>query len=276
MPSKRLDVCLVEQDLASGREKAKELILSGVVTVNGKAVRKAAFLVAETDRVSCENDGLVYVSRGALKLEKALQLMSVDLTQCIAMDVGASTGGFTQCLLQHGTDRVYAVDVGHGQLHDSLRGDPRVVNLEGTDVRDPRLLQTIGEKTIDVLTADVSFISLRQILPSVLPFLKDEARLILLIKPQFEAGKADVGKNGIVRNRAVHVRVLRELTTFLVQSGCSPLLLTGSPITGGAGRKQGNIEYLTVLAYDHAPIPPVWDFRRIVDETFDAFALSEV
>lgn len=270
MPSKRLDAAMVERGLAPGREKAKELILAGAVTVNGRTVTKAAAAVTDTDQVACAGDGFAYVSRGALKLEKALALSGLSVAGCTAMDIGASTGGFTQCLLQHGVARVYAVDVGHGQLHPLLKADPRVEDLEGTDVRSERLAALVSPRSIDVLTADVSFISLRQILPAALVFLKPDARLILLIKPQFEAGKADVGKNGIVRDRAVHVRVLRELTAFFVEQGCCPLLLTGSPITGGAGRSRGNIEYVTVLTYHQTSTPPVFDLRRIVDETFQA------
>ena len=266
----RLDAYLVAQGVASGREKAKELILGGAITVNGAVVEKPSFAVAQGDTVVCSQTPSTYVGRGALKLEKALACSAVSVDGAAVMDVGASTGGFTQCLLQHGAKKVIAVDVGHDQLHPLLRNDPRVENREGTDVRSPQLQQEIAIGSLDAITADVSFISLKQILPSVLPFLKDGGHLFLLIKPQFEAGKADVGKKGIVRDRAVHVRVLRELTAFFAQNGCSLLLLTGSPIVGGAGRSSGNIEYITVLKKEAAPLP-LLDFRQLVDETFKEF-----
>lgn len=266
----RLDIYLVENGFASGREKAKELIREGAVTVNGKPILKASACIGETDVVCCEKQACAYVGRGGLKLEKAIEIASLSLTDCVAMDVGASTGGFTHCLLNNGASKVYAVDVGHGQLHPSLCADNRVENWEGTDIRSDELKAAVPRGSVDVLTADVSFISLRQILPYALPFLKQDGILVLLIKPQFEAGKADVGKNGIVRDRAVHVRVLRELTAFFAEYGCSLLRLTGSPILGGAGRNRGNIEYLAVLKFDASPMPMV-DFRQLVEETFSAF-----
>jgi 23S rRNA (cytidine1920-2'-O)/16S rRNA (cytidine1409-2'-O)-methyltransferase len=273
LPNKqRLDTYMVETGLASGREKAKELILAGTVTVNGKTVIKAAASVAASDHVECTENGFSYVGRGALKLEKAFQQCDVPVCRSIAMDIGASTGGFTQCLLQHGAQKVYAVDVGHDQLHPLLKNDSRVINLEGTDIRSQRLKETVPAASVDIMTADVSFISLRQVLPFALPFLKKGAQLILLIKPQFEAGKAHVGKNGIVRDRSVHVRVLRELADFFISHGCYPRWFAGSPITGGAGRSRGNIEYLTVLVYNDSMEPLTFDFRRIVDETFASFS----
>lgn len=264
----RLDAYLVEKEMATGREKAKELIASGAVTVNGKVVTKPSFSVCDEDRVACSNTAFAYVSRGALKLEKALDLSRVSVEGCVALDIGASTGGFTQCLLRHGASRVFAVDVGHDQLHPTLREDPRVMNLEGTDVRSQRLCETVPENSVDIITMDVSFISIRQVLPCIFPFLKKGGHAIVLIKPQFEAGRADVGKNGIVRDRRVHVRVIRELLDFFAQHSCCVQWLGGSPIVGGAGRNRGNIEYLAVLSLDESATSPIWDVRRIVDETF--------
>lgn len=266
----RLDAYLVAHGLAGGREKAKERIQSGNVTVNGAVVRKASYSVNENDTVVCDVVD-AYVGRGGLKLEKAISVYGLDMTDAIALDIGASTGGFTHCLLQNGAQKVYAVDVGHGQLHPSLCADARVVNLEGTDIRHPQLAESIPHGSVDVITADVSFISLKQVLPYALPFLRANGKLVLLIKPQFEAGKADVGKNGIVKDRAVHLRVLRDLLSFFAEQHCHTVWLSGSPIQGGAGQKRGNIEYLVVLTYGDGVETPI-DVRRIVDETFSSFS----
>ncbi len=266
---RRLDAFLVENGFASGREKAKELIRDGAVTVNGKLVDKASLCVCQEDVVLCERAACAYVGRGGLKLEKALVLAGLTLDGAVAMDIGASTGGFTHCLLTHGVATVYAVDVGHGQLHPSLCVDARVKNWESTDIRSEKLKQAISAASVDIVTIDVSFISLRQVLPYALPFLKDGGTAVVLIKPQFEAGKADVGKGGIVRDKSVHVKVLRELTTYFEQNGCAVSHLTVSPILGGAGRNRGNIEYLAVLKKEPASF--AWDIRRIVEEAFFQF-----
>ncbi len=266
---RRLDAFLVENGFATGREKAKELIRDGAVTVNGTVAEKAAYCVGEHDVVLCEKEACAYVGRGGLKLEKALALAALSLDGVTAIDIGASTGGFTHCLLTQGVAKVYAVDVGHGQLHPSLCADARVENWEGTDIRSETLREAVSPTSVDVITADVSFISLRQVLPYALPFLKDGGTAVVLIKPQFEAGKADVGKGGIVRDKSVHVRVLRELTAYFEQIGCTVSHLTVSPIQGGAGRARGNIEYLAVLTKE--PSSSVWDVRHIVDEAFCQF-----
>lgn len=266
----RLDAFLVANGYATGREKAKERIAAGEVTVNGTTITKASYAVSPDAQVTCEAPSVSYVGRGALKLEKALQVSGVSPEGCVAMDIGASTGGFTQCLLLHGAQKVYAVDVGHGQLHAALREDPRVVNLEGTDVRSERLQNEVTPHSISFLTVDVSFISLRQVLPYLFSYLTDDARMVLLIKPQFEAGKADVGKNGIVKDKRVHVRVLRELIDFFAQQHCCVEQLTSSPIVGGAGRARGNIEYLAVLSREEES--RVWDVKTLVEDTFTSFA----
>ncbi len=273
MPTEqRLDAYLVTQGLATGRDKACERIRAGEVTVNGTVVYKPATRVSSQDTVVCEAVTDAYVGRGGLKLEHALSLTEPLSVGCVAMDVGASTGGFTQCLLRNGAVQVYAIDVGHGQLHPSLCADERVVDLSGTDIRrQETLLQQIAPASVDVLTMDVSFISLRTALPSVFAFLKQGARLFLLIKPQFEAGRADIGKNGIVRDRRVHCRVLRELCDFFAEQGCTLEALAASPITGGAGRQNGNIEYLALLRYETGGgIQP--DIRTLVEETFTNLA----
>ena len=266
----RLDTYLVQHGYVSGREKAKERIAAGEVAVNGTVIRKSSFAVPPDAVVVCSEPTVSYVGRGALKLEKALQVAALSPKDAIAMDIGASTGGFTQCLLLHGARTVYAVDVGRGQLHPLLQADPRVVNLEGTDVRSERLQETVPMESVSFLTMDVSFISVRQVLPHVARYLSDDARLVILIKPQFEAGKADVGKNGIVKDKRVHVRVLREMTEFFAAQGYRTEHLMASPITGGAGRARGNIEYLAVLSRGDAGQPS--DIRNLVEETFTSFS----
>ncbi|MBQ7038862.1 MAG: TlyA family RNA methyltransferase [Clostridia bacterium] len=266
--SERLDTRVVAEGYATGRDKAKELIRAGTITVDGKLITKPSATVADSAVVSCTVDAPRYVGRGGLKLEAALQALLPLPQPCVAMDVGASTGGFTHCMLLGGADRVYAVDVGHGQLHPTLASDPRVVNLEGTDIRNRDALSVvIPPHSVDLLSMDVSFISVRTVLPSVFDYLRDGARLLILIKPQFEAGRADIGKSGIVRDRRVHVRILRELCELFSASGCALQSLTASPITGGAGRSEGNIEYVATLVYGgESTILP--DIRQLVDTTF--------
>lgn len=266
--TERLDAVLVARGLATGRDKAKELIRAGDVTVNGVVVTKPSATVGQADCVDCTAGMPRYVGRGGLKLETALKALLPLPVSCVAMDVGASTGGFTHCLLQNGAARVYAVDVGHGQLHETLCADPRVINLEGTDIRDREKMAAVPPQSVDLLTMDVSFISVRAVLPETFRFLRQGARLLILIKPQFEAGRADVGKNGIVRDRRVHLRVLREMCDFFGSSNCTLRALAASPITGGAGRADGNIEYMATLEYGggEACVP---DLRRLVEETFE-------
>ena len=251
MQTGRLDAFLVAAGYVSGREKAKMLIENGMVTVNGKPAKKASMTVSAADAVVCDTTLLRFVGRGGYKLEKALALSNRDFSGCVAMDVGASTGGFTDCLLQAGAKRVFSIDVGTDQLHPSLRSDPRVTVLENTDVRDERLKTVISPQSVDVCVIDVSFISLRAVLPSVLPFLKTDAVIITLIKPQFEAGKAAVGKRGVVKDAKVHRRVLEELSVFFGELGLSTEALDFSPVTGG----EGNIEFLAVLVYNHTKPP---------------------
>ena len=242
----RLDAALVRRGLESSRERAKARILAGDVWVNGKPVAKPSALVDEEAEILCKGEGLAYVGRGGCKLEKAIA-GRLDVSGAVAMDVGASTGGFTDCLLKSRAARVYAVDVGHGQLHPSLVADPRVVNLEGTDIRSGETLRgIIPAGSVNFCAVDVSFISLTRVLPAVLPFLKENAVLVCLIKPQFEAGRAAVGKRGVVKDPRVHCRVLDELCAFFMGLGFSVRWLDFSPITGG----DGNIEFLAGLRYD--------------------------
>mgnify|MGYP004664229015 CR=1 FL=1 len=249
----RLDAALVEKGLVSGRDKAKELIENGKVTVNGHVVRKAAARVADTDVLDCDSTSQRYVGRGGLKLEKALRKLAFPVEGAIAMDVGASTGGFTDCLLSRGAAHVYAIDVGHDQLHPRLRGDARVSCMEETDARRQDILcKAISLHSIDLISIDVSFISLAQIAPAVLPFLRPNGWMICLIKPQFEVGREYIGKHGVVRSRAAHRQLLDRFLQKFTAWGLSVKLLTFSPITGG----DGNIEYLIAANLDAGGITP--------------------
>ncbi len=239
----RLDTYLVNAGHATGREKAKELLAAGHVSVNGTPTDKASRRVSPTDRVVCTAPAPRYVGRGGFKLEKALELTGVSPEGLTAMDVGASTGGFTDCMLQHGAAHVYAVDVGHDQLHPTLRVDPRVTVLEGTDIRSDTLRSAVAADSVDFCSVDVSFVSLTAVLPAILPYLAPNATLVCLIKPQFEAGRGAHNKHGVVKDKKVHIRVLNAMLAAFSAAGLTPLALTHSPITGG----EGNIEYLAVL-----------------------------
>ncbi|MBR4168635.1 MAG: TlyA family RNA methyltransferase [Lachnospiraceae bacterium] len=235
----RLDVILVKQGLAKSREAAKAIIMAGNVFVAGQREDKAGtmFETEGLDLLVKENP-LKYVSRGGLKLEKALQEFPLSLSGAICMDIGASTGGFTDCMLQNGAAKVYAIDVGHGQLDWKLRNDARVVCMEKTNFRYVTSEQI--PDVIDFASVDVSFISLSKILPAAYPLLKSGGEMVCLIKPQFEAGREKVGKKGVVRDASVHEEVIRAVSEFTVADGFLILGLTYSPIKG----PEGNIEYL--------------------------------
>jgi len=245
---KRLDLLLFERGLAESREKAKTTIMSGIVYVNGVKEDKAGTMFPDTEETSLEIRGhvLPYVSRGGLKLEKAIRAFGISLQGAVCMDVGASTGGFTDCMLQNGAAKVFAVDVGQGQLSWKLRSDERVVCMEKTNARylEP---EQIGEQ-LDFASMDVSFISIEKILPAIFPLLKERASMVCLIKPQFEAGREEVGRKGVVRDRAVHLKVVRHVLDFLEEHGMTLLGLDYSPIKG----PEGNIEYLVYLTPDKA------------------------
>lgn len=243
----RLDLLLVEKGYFDSRERAKAVIMSGCVYVNGQKADKAGTSYDEEAPIEVRGDKLRYVSRGGYKLEKAMDVFPITLDGKIAMDIGASTGGFTDCMLQNGADKVYAVDVGYGQLAWKLRNDPRVVNLERTNMRYVTDEQ-VPDK-IDFFSADVAFISLRLILPPARALCADNAEGVCLIKPQFEAGREHVGKNGVVRDRTVHEAVVGEIVEFCLQNGFSVLGLDYSPIKG----PQGNIEYLVYIRRSDAP-----------------------
>ena len=240
----RLDIILVEKGLAPSREKAKAMIMSGIVYIKGQKEDKAGAVFDSEAAATVEVRGpsLKYVSRGGLKLEKALEVFAISLDGLTCMDVGASTGGFTDCMLQNGAAKVYSVDVGRGQLDWKLRNDERVVCMEKTNMRYVRP-EDIGE-AVDFASVDVSFISLTKILLPVRNCLKAEGRLVCLIKPQFEAGRDKVGKKGVVRDKAVHKEVILTIMDFAVSAGFSLLGLDYSPVRG----PEGNIEYLLYLS----------------------------
>ncbi|MCR5031322.1 MAG: TlyA family RNA methyltransferase [Lachnospiraceae bacterium] len=243
----RLDVLLVERGLAPSREKAKLLIMSGDVFVNGNREDKAGSTFdPEKSEITVKGAALPYVSRGGLKLEKALQVFPIDLTGKICMDIGASTGGFTDCMLQNGASKVYSIDVGYGQLDWKLRTDERVVCMEKTNFRhmQPGDLDT----TPDFASCDVSFISLTKILIPARNLLKEDGYMVCLIKPQFEAGKDKVGKKGVVRDSKVHREVVEKIVDFADMIGFAVEGLSFSPIRG----PEGNIEYLLYLRKDGA------------------------
>lgn len=240
-PKERLDVAMFERGLCESREKAKAYIMAGEVYVNSLKVIKPGTAVKSTDNIEVRGAAGKYVSRGGFKLEKAMKDFPLELSGKVCMDVGASTGGFTDCMLQTGAARVYAVDVGYGQLAWKLRTDDRVVNLERTNFRYVTPEQ-IPEK-IDFASVDVSFISLRLILPVLYDFLSDSGEAVCLIKPQFEAGRDKVGKKGVVRDPQVHAGVISSVCGYAADSGFDILGLSFSPIKG----PEGNIEYLIYL-----------------------------
>ena len=242
---KRLDVLLAERGFAESREKAKSIIMSGIVYVNGVKEDKAGSTFPDEENLSIEVRGatLRYVSRGGLKLEKAMEVFGLSMEGFTCMDIGASTGGFTDCMLQNGAVKVFAVDVGHGQLAWKLRNDPRVVCMEKTNIRYIQP-EDIGGVQLDFASVDVSFISLDKVLPAAKPLLKPGAQMVCLIKPQFEAGREEVGKKGVVRDPGVHRDVIGKILALCDTLGFCVLGLTFSPIKG----PEGNIEYLIHIA----------------------------
>ncbi len=238
---KRLDVALFERGLALSREKARTEIMLGSVYVENQKADKPGTMVKEDAKIEVRSQQMAYVSRGGLKLEKAIKVFDIDLTGKIAMDIGASTGGFTDCMLQNGAKKVYAVDVGYGQLDWKLRNDARVVNLERTNVR--YIDETAVPDKLDFFSVDVSFISLKLVIPVAMRFMNQDATAVCLIKPQFEAGRSNVGKNGVVRDSAVHEAVVSDICSFAMGIGFDVLGLSFSPIKG----PKGNIEYLVYL-----------------------------
>lgn len=238
----RLDILLVKRNLISSRERAKTTIMAGLVLVDGQKIDKPGTFVKETAELRILGNDNPYVSRGGLKLEKAIKEFEISLIDKIVADIGASTGGFTDCALKNNAKKVYSIDVGYGQLAWSLRTDARVINMERTNIKN--VLPDMLDDKIDFATVDVSFISLTKVLSVVKELLCPTGEIIALIKPQFEAGRENVGKKGVVRSADIHIQVIKNITEFVRQIGLIPLNLTYSPIKG----PEGNIEYLIQLS----------------------------
>ena len=261
----RLDVLVVERRLADSREKAKAIIMAGNVFVNGQREDKAGSMFDVTSQIEIHGVTMKYVSRGGLKLEKAMTHFDISLEGKVCMDVGASTGGFTDCMLQNGAVKVYSVDVGHGQLAWKLRNDERVVCMEKTNIRYVTP-EDVADK-IDFSSIDVSFISLTKVLLPVKNLLTDDGQIVCLIKPQFEAGREKVGKHGVVRDKAVHEEVIQMVIDYAISIGFEILNLEFSPVKG----PEGNIEYLLHLqkhtegTYENIP----FEIKNIVDKAHE-------
>ena len=246
MGKERLDLLLVSKGLATSREKAKAFIMAGNVYVDGQKEDKAGSLFPEESSIEVKGEKPPFVSRGGLKLDKAVKEFGLEFEGLVCMDIGASTGGFTDCMLQNGAAKVYAVDVGHGQLDWGLRNDSRVVCMEKTNIR--YIKPEDVTDSIDFASADVSFISLTKILEPVKALLSNEAQMVCLIKPQFEAGRQQVGKKGVVRDKSVHEEVIRKVCEYAKSLSLVPVALSFSPIKG----PEGNIEYLVHLKNETA------------------------
>ncbi len=240
-PKRRLDLILVEKKLVQSRQRAQTLIMAGKVLVNNRTVDKPGALVSGDNDIVLKGEDIPYVSRGGIKLEKALKSFQINVDGLVCLDVGASTGGFTDCLLQHGASRIFAVDVGYGQLAWKLRQDERVVVIERTNIRHMPLEAL--PYPIDLATIDVSFISLKIVVPSILKFMKKDADILALIKPQFEVGKGKVGKGGVVRDPALHDEVIKDLSNFFTKIGLLCKSVIPSPILG----PKGNREFIIAL-----------------------------
>lgn len=260
----RLDVAVYEAGYAPSREKAKAIIMAGQVFVNNQRQDKAGFELKPDDVLEVRGSTLKYVSRGGLKLEKAMECFPITLDNKICMDVGSSTGGFTDCMLQNGAEKVYAIDVGYGQLAWKLRTDSRVVNLERTNFR--YVTPEIVPDRLDFASVDVSFISLSLIIPVMRTLLKDNGRAVCLIKPQFEAGKENVGKKGVVREKSVHIAVIEKIINIIKENKFSLLGLDFSPVKG----PEGNIEYLCYIEKNDDATVADYDVVSVVDASYKA------
>ena len=263
----RLDQYLCQEGLAQSRERAKALIMAGIVYVNGEKVDKAGTTIPDNAQVEVRGHDIGYVSRGGLKLEKAMQVFPISPNEKICMDIGASTGGFTDCMLQNGAVKVYAVDVGYGQLAWKLRCDERVVNMERTNIRHVTL--EMLEEAIDFFSVDVSFISLKHIFPVAHQISAPDAQGICLVKPQFEAGKEKVGKKGVVREPQTHFDVICQARSYAMENGFSAVGIDFSPVKG----PEGNIEFLMQVSKSGCPIgfddETAWKVVQAAHDTLD-------
>ena len=257
----RLDVILTRKNIFPSREKARASIMAGLVYVDGQRVDKPGTAVSADAEITVKEDLCPYVSRGGLKLEKALESFGFSMENAVAVDIGASTGGFTDCMLQKGARKVFAIDVGYGQLDWRLRNDARVVNMEKVNVR--HLDTDTVDRDVDFISIDVSFISLKLVLPVASRLLAPDGALVCLVKPQFEAGRSQVGKKGIVRDPAVHREVIANVIGYGAENGLHPHGLTYSPVTG----TKGNIEYLLYLKKTPSDLQP--DIETIVADSHE-------
>ena len=264
MAKKRLDVAMTEQGLAESRQKAQAIIMAGQVYVNGQKVDNAGAPIAEDGVIEVRGKTLRYVSRGGLKLEKAMACWPITLDGAVCADIGASTGGFTDCMLQNGASKVYSVDVGYNQLDYRLRTHPQVVCMERTNAR--YLTREHIPEELDFFSVDVSFISLNLILPPLRPLMKEGGQAVCLVKPQFEAGKDKVGKKGVVRDPAVHLEVLEHFLEHAANAGFGVKDITFSPIKG----PEGNIEYLGYLVAGECE-PYTGDLKALVEQSHAGF-----
>lgn len=260
----RLDVLLVKQGYFKSREKAKAAIMAGLVYVNKQISDKAGTAINTDADIEVRNNLCPFVGRGGLKLEKAIKEFNLSFEDYVAIDIGASTGGFTDCMLQYGASKVYAIDVGYGQLDYSLRIHPQVINMERLNIRylDP---EAIPEK-VDFISIDVSFISVKLVFPVATQLLKQRGRMVCLVKPQFEAGREQVGKHGIVKQKSIHIEVINKVMDYGLNSGLVPIALTYSPMTGA----KGNIEYLLLLEKNDEGLKEKLDVENITNLAHNA------
>ncbi len=259
----RLDEFLVKKHFVSSRERAKELVKNGSVNINGKTASKPSANVSGDEKIEITSETLKYVGRGGLKLEKALSVFRISLEGRKCADFGASTGGFTDCMLQNGAAEVYAVDVGHGQLHHSLASNKRVHNIEGLNIREISAPDLKG--SVSFIGCDLSFISLKLILPNIRDSLDEDGEAVILIKPQFEAGRENIGKNGIVKSEKIHVRVLEDISREISFVGLILCGLDFSPVAGGSG----NIEYLAHISKNKNADIKGFDIKSTVKNAFE-------
>lgn len=261
--SQRLDLELVNRELAKTRSKAQNMIKNSCVCVNNRIITKPAYTVEQIDEIQIVGETLKYVGKGGLKLEKAISEFNIDLNNKTCVDFGASTGGFTDCMIQNGACFVYAVDVGKDQLDKSLLNNSKVINIENTNIKD--VTKSMFEKEIDFCSVDLSFISLSYAIPVVYDVMSDDGEAVLLIKPQFEAGPKNISKKGIVKDRKIHIKILQNIIALLKNSGLSILNLSYSPIKGG----DGNIEYLVYVTKKKEKIEFSADLKYIVEKSFE-------
>lgn len=260
----RLDVYLTENALAKSRERAKAMIKAGCVSVEGKVCQKPSAEVSDSDKVTVDDRGFGYVGRGLIKLETAFQAFSLDVEGKVCADIGASTGGFTQCMLDRGAKKVYAVDVGHGQIDETLICDERVVNMEGVNAR--ILTPSSFDEQPEFISVDLSFISLTMVMAALSSCLSNEGSMAVLIKPQFEAGRAALNKKGIVRDKKDHIRVLQSMISLFESCGLTVGGIVPSAIQGG----DGNREYLAWLKKEEAVRSAAIDVKAVAENAFQA------